>query len=339
MFSVGVIGLGMGRDHLEQYARIAGVRIAAIADLDAARLESARTQFQVPRACADYHELLSMAEIDSLSICLPNHLHASVTIEALKAGKHVLIEKPMAMNAKEGQSMIEAARSSGRTLALAMNYRWHFGPDTLYLKQQIEAGALGTVYYIRSQSLRRRTFAPGHKSWFSQKAKSGGGALIDMGPHLLDLAMWFSGDFRPVSASGCVRTAIMTDTDIDDLAVGLVRLSGGATVALESTWASHTRPGVFVTVMGTKGGAVLELGAPAGQRLTFFGAQGPAFTEMRPVEIHLEPGFDASVQAHFVRCIQSGIPPQNSAECGVAVMRILDAVYESSRAGVEVKIG
>ncbi len=337
-FNVAVIGLGMGQGHLRNYGAIPDVQVLAIADVDEDRLKTCTDRYGVPRPCTDYREVLAMPDINAVSVCLPNDLHAPVTLEALRAGKHVLVEKPMAMSAREAQAMIDEAAARGKTLAVSMNYRWDFNPDAHYLKQLIERGQLGEVYYVRSVSLRRRTFLRGQKTWFSQKQRSGGGALIDMGPHMLDLAMWFAGDFTPVRVSGVTRTALMVDTDVDDLASALIRLKGGATIALESTWESFTQPALSVTVLGTRGGAVFNLMAPPGERLTLFGADGNTLLESRPVDIRPDPAPDASVQANFICSLRDRCVPETTGERGLAVMRIFDAVYQSSSSGKDVLI-
>lgn len=339
MANVGVIGLGMGRGHLQGYSTLKDVKILAISDLMDERLSACAETYHVPHAFKDYHDLLAMPEIDAVSVCLPNYLHAPVTIEALKAGKHVLIEKPMAKTAAEGEAMLAAAKEVGKTLAVSFNYRWAFGPDSWYLKHLIDQGRFGDLYYIRTVSLRRRTMLRGTKSWFTQKALSGGAAAIDMGPHMLDLAMWFANDYSPMQVSGVTRTAIMTDTDIDDFAVALVRLKSGVNICLESTWEAFTRPGIGITVLGTEGGAIFDMAAPQGKRLTLFGADGNTLTETTPVEIVLPEKPEATVQEHFIKCLNRGCQPSNSAETGIAVMRILDAIYQSSETGRDVVIG
>jgi len=337
--NVGVIGLGMGREHVRAYSALPDVRVAAVADLDEARLKSCQAEFKVERVLTDYRELLAMPEIEVVSVCLPNFLHAPVVIEALQAGKHVLCEKPMAKTAAEAEAMAKAAREQGRTLALAMNYRFVFSPDSFYLKHLVDQGRLGSVYYVRTQSLRRRTFRRGQKTWFNDKQRSGGGGLIDMGPHMLDLAMWLAGDYSPVSVSGVAKTALMTDTDVDDLASALVRMKGGAAILLESTWASFTRPGLFLTLLGTEGGAMIDFGAGAGRRLTLFSEQEGAFVETTPVDIQLPFQPEATPQEHFLKALREGREPETSAERGLAVMRVLDAVYQSSASGKEVALG
>jgi predicted dehydrogenase len=336
VFNVGVIGVGMGEAHVRGYTAIPDVRVMALADIAEERARDCAARYQVPRVFTEYRELLALPEIDAVSVCLPNDLHAPATIAALQAGKHVLCEKPMARSLAEAEAMTAAARETGRTLAISVNYRWSWSPDSWYLKELIDSGRLGEIYYVRAVSLRRRTFVGGHRSWFTQKKRSGGAALTDMGPHLLDLAMWLANDYSPVQVSGVTRTAIMTDTDVDDFSTALVRLKGGAAISLESTWASFTREGLTITVFGTQGGAILDQSQPAGKRLALYMADGDTELDYTPHSIVLRSPREATVQEHFVRSLQAGRQPENSMVCGLAVMRIIDAVYRSSATGRDI---
>jgi len=273
MTKVGVIGLGMGQAHLKGYSDIADVEILGIADIDPRRLSTCAEQYRIKHALADYRDLLALPGLEAVSVCLPNHLHGPVTVEALKAGLHVLVEKPMAKSVADAQSMVDAAEATGKTLAVSLNYRWSLQPESFFLKQLIERGQFGEIYYVRTQSLRRRTSMPA-TSWFRQKQLSGGAAARDMGPHMLDLAMWLADDYNAERVSGETRTMIMTDSDVDDFAAGLIHLTGGCTIMLESTWASFTKPACAVSVFGSKGGAILDLAASKENRLTLYGKEG-----------------------------------------------------------------
>jgi predicted dehydrogenase len=339
VFNVAVIGVGMGEAHVRGYAAIPDVQVAAVVDISEQRGRDCASRYHVPLVLCDYRELLALPEIDAVSVCLPNDLHAPVTIAALQAGKHVLCEKPMASNLADAEAMAAAARETGRTLAISVNYRWSWSPDSWYLKELIDSGRMGDIYYIRAVSLRRRTTVGGHRSWFTQKERSGGAALTDMGPHLLDLAMWLAGDYDPTQVSGVTRTAIMTSTNVDDFATALVRLRGGATLSLESTWASFTREALTLTVFGTQGGAILDQSQPAGKRLALFSSDGDTQLDYTPHSIVLRSPREATVQEHFVRCVQAGRQPENSMECGLAVMRTIDAVYRSSATGRDITLG
>ncbi len=339
MFNVGVIGVGMGEAHVRGYTAIPDVRVLALADIAEDRARNCAARYDVPQVFTDYQDLLALPEINAVSVCLPNDLHAPVTIAALRAGKHVLCEKPMARTLADAEAMAAAARETGRTLAISVNYRWSWSPDSWYLKELIAGGRFGEIYYVRAISLRRKTVVGGGRTWFVQQKRSGGAALMDMGPHMLDLAMWLAGDYAPVQVSGVTRTAIMTDTDVDDFASALVRLHGGATISLESTWASFTREALSITVFGTRGGAILDQGQPAGKRLALFTDEGGAQLDGAPQSITLGSPREATVQEHFVRSVQAGREPENSMQCGLAVMRIMDAVYRSSASGRDVELG
>lgn len=231
MVKVGIIGLGMGVSHLEGYSRVPDVKIFALCDLNETLLKEQAKKFEVPHTFSNYHKMLEMEELDVVTIALPNFLHCPVTLDALEAGKHVLVEKPMAMNGLEAEKMVKKAREKKKVLAVAMNYR--FSPEKVFLKKMIEKGELGEIYYVRAISLRRKTFSQefcqsnDRRTWFIRKEKAGGGALIDMGPHLLDLAMWFCDDFEPVSVYG-VTSHKMKNGDIDDLSSALIKLTSYA---------------------------------------------------------------------------------------------------------------
>lgn len=341
MINVAVIGLGwVGPYHLRGYSAIPGVRIVAIADLVGDLLEKYGKMYDVPHTVMDYREVLAISEIDAVSVCLPNHLHLPVTKEALEAGKHVLVEKPMARSAAEAEEMIAAAAEHAKTLAVSLNYRWDYAPQMSYLKRLIASGELGRIYYIRSVSIRRRTPIEPQRTWLHHRECSGGAAVMDMGPHLLDLAMWLLDDFSPVGVYGSTDTAIMVDTEVDDFGTALVRMRGGAVISLESTWASYTYPQVSITIYGTRGGALLNMDdfRKQEQSLTLFGEVDGSFVETSPVDIILPEPAEASVQEHFINSIRSGRQPENSAERGLAVMRVLDAIYESSKTGRDVVI-
>ncbi|NLG26380.1 MAG: Gfo/Idh/MocA family oxidoreductase [Chloroflexi bacterium] len=329
MTKVGVIGLGMGQAHLKGYSDIPDVEIVGIADIDPKRLATCAEQYKIAHAFSDYHDLLALPELEAVSVCLPNHLHAPVTIDALQAGRHVLVEKPMAKSVADAEAMLAAAQATGKTLAVSLNYRWSLQPESFYLKHLIESGQFGQIYYVRTQSLRRRTGVPA-TSWFRHKALSGGAAARDMGPHMLDLAMWLAGDYVALRVSGETRTMIMRDSDVDDFAAGLIHLQSGCTIMLESTWASFTKPACAVSVFGSEGGAILDLAAPKEGRLTLYGKSGDTYVETRPVEVLLPEPPEASIQLHFVNCLRTGRTPDTSAERGLAEMKVLDAIYASS---------
>src|SRR3954471_19815392 len=197
---VGIIGGGWpGQQHAKGYAAAGGFKVAAIADLIPSRREKFLSEHPRAKQFAEASELLAEDDIDAVSVCLPNNLHASTTIAALKAGKHVMCEKPPALNAGEAKKIESAANKSGKIVMYSVQRR--FGGAEQAAKQAIDKGYAGDVYHARAVWMRTRGIPQG-TGWFTEKGKSGGGALIDIGVHLLDLAWYLLGQPKPTGAYG-----------------------------------------------------------------------------------------------------------------------------------------
>ncbi len=342
---VGVIGLGMGRHHLAGYDLCKDkAEIVALCDIDEDRLSEFKEKYNVPKAFKDYREMLALKDLDVVSVATPNYLHASITIDALKAGKHVLCEKPMAMNAEEAQGMVDEAKKAKKKLMIHFNFR--FSPQSQLLKRYIEAGELGRIYYAKTGWHRRRGF-PRLGSWFLDKSKSGGGPLIDLAVHRLDLALWLMGHPEPLTVSGSIYTEIGNKIaeakgksfGVEDLASAFIRLKGGATLFVEVSWASNTerKEDIFTALFGTEGGAE-QRNAEEGYGFTL-----KIFKEKYGGTVALEPEdypkeFVINPQEHFIDCILNDEEPMPSGEQGLRISKILDAIYESAQKGEEVKI-
>jgi predicted dehydrogenase len=265
-----------------------------------------------------------------------------VAIAAFEAGKHVICEKPLAMNPDEGAAMVAAAKKAGKLFMTGFNNR--FRGDTQVLKKYIVSGALGDIYYAKTGWLRRKG-APGMGSWFTTKAASGGGPLIDLGVHMLDLTLWLMGCPKAVSVTGSTYamfgpkgegsgswgTAVAGGTyDVEDLAAAFIRLDSGATVILETSWISHIKQDVLYTnLMGTKGGAEFD---PL-----------RIYTDMQGGSVDLFPAFpDQSGHMmeirHFIDCLVNGTELIATGEQGLEITRILDAIYKSAAQGKEITL-
>src|SRR4051812_19589457 len=234
-----VIGVGaIGLEHLSSLSQCQRGTAVAIAESHPGRAKEASDRFKIPRSYSDYRELLEQADVDAVTIALPNHLHAPVAIEALRARKHVLIEKPMALNAKEASKIIDTAAKMRRTVMVAQNFR--FNRQTQLAKLMIQRGDLGEIYHARCFWLRRNGI-PRIGSWFTQKKFSGGGATLDIGSHMLDACLHLLGDFNAASVSGQTHTRFgprgLGETtwgrseidpakpfDVDDYSVALIKL-------------------------------------------------------------------------------------------------------------------
>ncbi len=346
--NVAVIGLGIGRHHLAGFAAHPDATVAAICDIDAGRLAEVAEEYDLDedRCFPSTEALLASAEtleLDAVCVALPNRLHAPVTIEALRAGLHVLCEKPLATTAKDAAPMIEEAKASGRTLGLNLSFR--FRPESRALKDLVDAGRLGKVYYARTRWMRERGL-PGFGGWFGQEDQSGGGPVIDLGVHRLDLAMWLMGRPEPVSVSAATYDLLGSrfakeqgkDFDVEDFGVAFVRFDGGASLVLEASWAGHSgkREDQFTEILGTEGGIVQRnLNEGYDFEALLYREESGALTET-VVRRRLAPS--PSAQADFVEALMEGRAPLAPAEDGLRVQRVLDGIYRSARLGREVRL-
>jgi len=340
---VGIVGAGgiATGQHIPGYLKCDSVEVLAVCDIAEDRARKAAEQFKIPHVFTDYKKLLEIEEIDAISVCTPNYMHKDPTVAALKLGKHVLCEKPLAMNAREGEAMVAAARENKRQLQVGFNLR--FGGEAVALKKMIDAGALGDVYYARCQALRRR----GVPSWgvFGQKHLQGGGPLIDIGVHILDLTLHMVGFPKPVSVSGKACTKFGNKPNVfgswgqwdwktftvEDFASGYVRFENGLTLLLESSFCANIENDVFdFHILGDRGGA--RYSPPAiftEQNMTLLNI---APTGIRPVASH------AAEVAAFVEAIRNDTPVPVPGEQGLVVTRIIDAIYKSSETDKEVRL-
>jgi predicted dehydrogenase len=342
---IGIIGSGgiAQGAHLPAYKALAddSVRVIAVADVRRESAEQAAEKFEVAHVYEDYREMLRRDDIDAVSVCTPNFMHKQPTIDALEAGKHVLVEKPLAINAAEGREMVAAARRTGRKLQAGLNNRFGSAPQAL--KRFIQAGELGDIYYARSQALRRR----GIPSWgvFTQKDKQGGGPLIDIGVHILDLTLWLMGHPKPVAASGQTYTkfgkregmvGLMGQWDtknftVEDFGVGFVRFENGATLTLETSFAANLEKEIFnCELFGTEGGCSLS-------PLRLFFERNQTLIDATPVFLPQVHTHQAEIKS-FIEAIRNDTEPPVTAEEGLMVTEILDAIYRSADEGREVRI-
>lgn len=340
---IGVIGVGgIGGVHLQGYKECPEAEVVAICDINEERLSERANQFGIPNTYTDYKEMLNRKDIDAVSICTPNYLHAPMTIAAFEAGKHVICEKPLAMSPEEGEAMVAASKKAGKLFMTAFNNR--FRGDSQVLKKFIENGGLGEIYFGKTGWIRRKGI-PGMGSWFTKKNMSGGGPLIDIGVHVLDLALWLMGNPKAVTATGSTYSKFGpkgegTGTwgtaeanggfDVEDFASAFIRLDTGATLILEASWASHIKQEkIFTNLCGTKGGADLE---PLQIYTDIDGVQ----TDLIPAFPELE-GHIMEIR-HFIDCLTKGTELISTGEHGLEVVRILNAIYKSAELGKEVTL-
>jgi len=264
-----VVGVGVGWNHVEGYQSHPDVEIVGICDMNPQILKERGDRFNIPldRRFDNFDDMITKTKIDVISIALPNFLHEPVATKCLERGIHVLCEKPLSTDVASATRIAEAAEKANRTLMVCYNHRYR--PEIMWLKDQLRTGDFGRIYAAKAGWM-REGFIPAHGAWFTQKAKAGGGALIDLGVHVLDLALWLMGYPKPVSVSGSMfaefgmrgqktvpRNANLPTFDVEDSGMGFVRFEGGAVLQFESSWASHREPkadGFFVRLFGSEAG-------------------------------------------------------------------------------------
>ena len=347
---IGVIGTGgISREHLKAYQKNPHVEIYALCDINPEVLARRAAEFGVERTFTNCEDMLKLPEIDAVSVCTWNAAHAPCTIAALNAGKHVLCEKPMAMNTQEALAMKEAAERNGKLLMIGFVRR--YGNDCAILKDLIEDDRFGEIYYTKATYLRRNGNPGG---WFGDKSRSGGGPLIDLGVHVIDLSRYLLGCPKPVSVYGATfrklgnrphikggkaylsaRANDTTVCDVEDLATALIRFDNGAVVSVEASFSLNLKKDVgSIELFGTKAGAKID---PELEMYSETNGYMTNVTLTNPTALSFDGLFAREID-HYVDCVRLGLPCRSPAEDGIMLMKILDAIYESAATGHEVII-
>ena len=341
---IGFIGLGWAGNHqIGLLKKLGGVDVLAAADLSEKSLKSITTAHGVPRAFSDYKIMLrDCPELDAVSICTPNGLHAENAIAALEVGKHVLVEKPLAMNKHDAQKMVDAAQAAGRQLVTGFQYR--FSPQSMMIHKQVQNGDFGKVMYVRAQALRRR----GIPNWgvFGRKHLQGGGPLIDIGVHVMEMAHFMMGSPRPVAAFGNAWTFFgnkpsetisewpnwdYKSYDVEDMAVGMIRFENGAMLSVEASFVAHIEKDVWnVNLLGEKGGANWE-------SKQIFQDHGGVMMNMTPHFVGTWNNFEEKMR-HFVEVCRGHRTNESPGEAGLAIQKMIDGIYQSAIENKEVAI-
>lgn len=336
---LGIIGAGWpGRKHAEGARGSGGYKLVGVADAIPDRRRQLMSEFGVSREYDDAEALLKDPEIDAVSIALPNDLHAETALAAFKAGKHVLLEKPPARNAREARKIAGAAGKAGKSLLYAFQRR--FGPAEQAARQAVSKDYAGTIYHARAAWLRTRGVPEG-TGWYTTQARSGGGAMIDLGVQMFDLAWALMGEPRPshVFAVAQRRMAGLSSapSDVEDFAAAVVRFEGGATLELSAGWALNQPPqqqGALCRLFGESG--CIDVYTPTGaviyRQFDDKGQSKP--TPLKPPKL----AGHAALMRHFRDCVLGKAKPAVGAEAGVTLMEVVDAIYRSVQTGRSVEI-
>ncbi len=361
---VGIVGCGgiMKWSHLPAYAKMADrVEIVALCDIVPGRSEEAvafaKSNYNSnildgAKCYTEFDEFIKNPEIESVDICTPNYLHAPFACAALERGCHVFCEKPDSVSVEDVLKMKEASEKSGKVLMVMRNNR-HVA-TTKRLKQLIAEGGFGDIYCGRCGWVRRRGI-PGKGGWFTTKAKSGGGPLIDLGVHMIDLAIYLMGNPTPVAVSGSTYTKFADNTadassehaafgetqsggtfDVEDLAMGFIKFDNGACLQIEFSWASNIEvpDRNFVELRGSKAGLTWEY---SGTKCRIF---SEAFGKLIDIDTAVDDGITGHEGnlRHYLDVVQNGAKPDFVPQQGVNMIKILSAIYESARTGKEVSL-
>ena len=346
---LGIIGMGaIGNVHAAAHAAVGQADLVAACDIVPAKLDAAKAKYDVPQTFEDYHDLLA-TDVESVIVSVPNAMHHPIAIAALKAGKNVLLEKPMALNAKLGAEIVAAARKAGTVLQIGMI--WRQDPAAQVVHEYVKKGAFGKIYHMRAVLTRRRGI-PGLGGWFTTKSQSGGGPMIDLGVHWFDISMWMSGLWKPTSVSAKtfdvfgprMEKYVHVDMwagpprfdgrfDVEDYSTGIVRFGKDATMSFELSWAGNNESQGWVEILGTEAGAKVLDDKP----LVILTEHNGRVADISPKYPKGPQKFEAQAKA-FVAACRRQKPPAATGEQGVTVMKLLDAVYASSKANKEVAI-
>ena len=348
---VAVIGCGNIANcaHLPNYAKNEQAELAFCCDIIPERADKAAEEYG-GKAVYDYHELLG-EDIDLVSVCTHNDMHAPISIDFLRAGKDVLCEKPAARTLPEALEMQKAAHETGRLLSIGVVNR--FGVYNNLVKDMIARGDLGEVYHVYA-SFRAHRSIPGIGGDFTNKAVSGGGALIDWGVHYLDLALYCCGEPEPRTASGeafCKLGKNIQDYtylsmwadrtketggvyDVDDSVIGLVR-TAGPVLSFQGAWAQNIGESeTYIDFMGDKGGIRLEY---FDSKLTYYTAQDGGLVK-QVISLPKCDQYRREIDA-FVESVRTRTPNQAHIDRTIQTSKLMDAIYRSSEGHMEVAIG
>ncbi|SFL69059.1 Predicted dehydrogenase [Gracilibacillus orientalis] len=346
---IGIVGLGsISEMHIQGYLKNQDVQLFAVCDVNEARAKQTAEEFGATHYYTDYQEMLSNNEIDAVSICTWNNTHAEIAIAALNAGKNVLLEKPLCKTVEEALAIEEAVRNNPKQF-LQIGYVRRFGTNTQVLKRFIDNGELGDIYFSKATCL-RVLGNPG--GWFADKERSGGGPLIDIGVHVIDLCWYLMGKPKVKSVSGNTYQKLgnrsnveyksfyqAADYDakqnsVEDLANAIIRFENGASLMVDVSFSLHAKKEELrVSLYGDKGGAEIE------PQLEIVSEKNNIILNSTPQIDHLTFDFAQGFQKeidHFIDCVNGKGETIAPVEDGVEMMKILTGVYKSSEEKAEI---
>ena len=326
---LGVIGAGgiAQAVHLPNLKKFADVSLEAICDLDVSKAGLVAQKFGIPRFFEDPQNLLAIPDIDAVMIFTPTNSHLALTLMALDAQKHVMVERPIARRVSEAEKMVEAARKADRILMVAMNHR--FRPDSMILKNFIEGGELGDIFIVRSGWLKKKGRWSGAE-WCFRKRISGGGVLMDLGLQMLDLSLWLMDNYT-VENVLAVQFHNMLGLEVEDTIACQLQLDGGKILTLHASWALLApETQAYAHFWGTKGAAVLN---PLRIDKEMHGNLVNVTPEKTITRRELYRSSFRYEVRHFLECVRHNRPTISSGEDALKVLKIVEGIYKAARKG------
>jgi myo-inositol 2-dehydrogenase / D-chiro-inositol 1-dehydrogenase len=333
---VGIIGSQFVAElHAEALKQVHNAKVVAVASPTETHAEAFAHKHHISKWFTNYHDLLGLKDVQVVSLCLPNDLHCQATIDAARAGKHVICEKPLCMNLAEADQMIAACKQASVKLMYAEELC--FTPKYVRAKQLVDEGALGKVYLIKQSEKHNGPHSP----WFWDVERSGGGVLLDMGCHGIEFARWILSRPKAKTVYAHCGTYVHKDkTRGDDNAIIIIEFENDAIALIEESWARLGGMDDRAEIYGSKGvtfadllhGSALETYSEVGYGYAVEKApttKGWTFTMYEEIWNY---GFPQEMQ-HFVNCVQNDSPPAVTGQDGRAVLEIMMAAYASAAAG------
>jgi len=336
---LGIVGCGgIAQAHCRAMSEVEGAKIVAACDILEEPMKRTAERWDIEKTYFDYNELVNQDDLDGVLVCTPTAVHAGPSIAALKAGKHVLCEKPMEASRKAATEMVEAAQETGLILMVALKLR--FTPQVIKAREIIDTGTLGEIYYAETVADRRRGNPGGN---FIKKETAGFGAAADIGVYALDTALYLMDHPKPVAVSGITSNYLsqhntwnpdLKKTEVEDFACGWVLFENGARLVFKTCWCMN---------MDSLGGTVF-LGKRAGLRIGIGEVRGPSEGVWlyrdefgQPVDIQVPtPGrvdvFQAE-DAAFVDAVREGKPSPIDPAGMLLTNVIIQGVIDSQKAG------
>lgn len=324
---LGVLGTGAIAQivHLPLLSQMPGVSVSAVCDVNQSKAQAIAGRFEVPSVYRSDDEVFSDPDIQGVIICSPSHLHETQAIAALEGGKHVLVEKPLALTPDGAERVIAAAEQAGREVMVAMNNRYR--ADARAMRTFVTNGELGEPFLVKGGLLNRkvRVLRP---TWRHRRATSGGGALMDLGVQILDLCLWTLG--YPDVARVMCRTHPGEDMEVEDAGALLLETSVGTTVSVEATWSLlASRDRQYLQVLATRGSATLS---PLSVHKEVEHGLLDVTPQFTPAAGNMYTATYEELLEHFVAVV-AGRAQVEKPRDQVRLMRLIELAYRSAESG------